>query len=154
MAFARATAGARAKAQFACSLKEQNACRNYLNVVTEFCQNQNAIEFTGSAAWVYKGWKELNRAEGNPWHDHNPSFLSGVYYLHDPGDGTTGGTEFHDPRTAPAHGTRIWIRTEEPYGRRWVLWERRAWDPIKYLLGNKMNPSFADTWQRPRRVKS
>ena len=24
-----------------------------------------------------------------------------------PGDGTTGGTEFHDPRTAPAHGTRM-----------------------------------------------
>ena len=75
--------------------------------MNEFCQNQDALEFTGSGAWVYKGWKELNSAEGNPWHDHNPSFLSGVYYLHDPGDGTTGGTEFHDPRTAPAHGTRM-----------------------------------------------
>ena len=84
-----------------------NACRNYLTVVNEFCQNQNSLEFTGSGAWVYKGWKALNRAEGNPWHDHNPAFLSGVYYLHDPGDGTTGGTEFHDPRTAPAHGTRM-----------------------------------------------
>ena len=83
------------------------ACQNYLTVMPEFCQNQNALEFTGSGAWVYKGWKELNRAEGNPWHDHNPAFLSGVYYLHDPGDGTTGGTEFHDPRTAPAHGTRM-----------------------------------------------
>ena len=84
-----------------------NACRNYLTVVNEFCQNQESLEFTGSGAWVYKGWKALNRAEGNPWHDHNPAFLSGVYYLHDPGDGTTGGTEFHDPRTAPAHGTRM-----------------------------------------------
>ena len=84
-----------------------NACRNYLTVVDEFCQNQDALEFTGSGAWVYKGWKSLNTKETNPWHDHNPSFLSGVYYLHDPGDGTSGGTEFHDPRKSEAHGTRM-----------------------------------------------
>jgi hypothetical protein len=83
------------------------ACRNYLNTVDSFCQNQDCLEFTGSGSWVYKGWKSLNKGEANPWHDHNPVFLSGVYYLHDPGDGTTGGTEFHDPRTAPAHGTRM-----------------------------------------------
>ena len=83
------------------------ACRNYLTVVKEFVQNQDALEFTGSGGWVYKGWKSLNAAETNPWHDHNPSFLSGVYYLHDPGDGTSGGTEFHDPRIPPAHGTRM-----------------------------------------------
>ena len=83
------------------------ACRNYLQTVDTFCQNQEALEFTGSGAWVYKGWKSIDQQENNPWHDHNPSFLSGVYYLHDPGDGTTGGTEFHDPRTAPAHGTRM-----------------------------------------------
>jgi hypothetical protein len=76
------------------------ACRNYLNNVDNFCSNQDKLDFTGSGAWVYKGWKSLDQAEGNPWHDHNPAFLSGVYYLHDPGDGTTGGTEFHDPRKA------------------------------------------------------
>ena len=65
------------------------------------------VEFTGSGAWAYKGWKSLDNGESNPWHDHNPTFLAGVYYLHDPGDGTCGGTEFHDPRTAPAHGTRM-----------------------------------------------
>jgi len=83
------------------------ACRNYLSTVDSFVQNQDALLFTGTGAWVYKGWKALNRAEGNPWHDHNPAFLSGVYYLHDPGDGTTGGTEFHDPRKSEAHGTRM-----------------------------------------------
>ena len=83
------------------------ACRNYLNVVDEFCQNQHRLDFTGSGAWAYKGWESLNKGEDNPWHDHNPAFLSGVYYLHDPGDGTSGGTEFHDPRVPPAHGTRM-----------------------------------------------
>ena len=84
-----------------------NACGTYLQVVSEFCQNQNALEIAGSGAWVYKGWHSIDQKETNPWHDHNPAFLSGVYYLHDPGDGTCGGTEFHDPRTAPAHGTRM-----------------------------------------------
>ena len=83
------------------------ACRVYLKSVTEFCKNQDAIEFTGSGAWIYKGWKDLNKGESNPWHSHIPAFLSGVYYLHDPGDGTTGGTEFHDPRVAPAQGVRM-----------------------------------------------
>ena len=84
-----------------------NACRNYLENVDNFCQNQDKLVFTGSSAWAYKGWESLNKTVSNPWHDHNPAFLSGVYYLHDPGDGTSGGTEFHDPRTAPAHGTRM-----------------------------------------------
>jgi len=84
-----------------------NACRNYLNVVNDFVQNQNELEWTGSGAWAVKCWESLNKTQTNPWHDHNPSFLSGVYYLHDPGDGTTGGTEFHDPRLSSAHGTRM-----------------------------------------------
>ena len=84
-----------------------NACRNYLENVDSFVQNQDELEFTGSGAWAYKGWESLDQSEGNPWQDHNPAFLSGVYYLHDPGDGTCGGTEFHDPRTAPAHGMRM-----------------------------------------------
>ena len=84
-----------------------NACNNYLNTVDSFCSNQDKLEFTGSGAWVYKGWKSLNAIESNPWHDHIPTFLAGVYYLHDPGDGSVGGTEFHDPRKAPARGTRM-----------------------------------------------
>jgi len=83
------------------------ACRNYLENVDGFCFNQESLKFTGSGAWVYKGWKSIDQAETNPWHDHNPAFLSGVYYLHVPGDGTAGGTEFHDPRKADAYGTRM-----------------------------------------------
>ena len=83
------------------------ACKNYLETVDNFTKFPEGIQFTGFGAWVYKGWESLNKTESNPWHDHNPAFLSGVYYLHDPGDGTTGGTEFHDPRVAPAIGTRM-----------------------------------------------
>ena len=84
-----------------------NACDNYLHVVDNFTKNQKQIEYTDFGAWAYKGWESLNKGESNPWHDHNPSFLSGVYYLHDPGDGSVGGTEFHDPRKAEAQGTRM-----------------------------------------------
>ncbi len=84
-----------------------NACQIYLQVVEDFCSNQSALEITGGGAWAYKGWHSIDQEETNPWHDHNPAFLSGVYYLHDPGDGTCGGTEFHDPRLSSAHGTRM-----------------------------------------------
>ena len=96
-----------------------NACNTYLQVVEGFCANQQALEFTGSGAWVYKGWESLNKTQSNPWHDHNPAFLSGVYYLHDPGDGTTGGTEFFDPRTAPAHTTRM--QEIAPIENTWII---------------------------------
>ncbi len=94
-------------------------CETYLKVVDDFCANQDSLVFTGSGAWAYKGWKSLNRVEGNPYHHHNPAFLSGVYYLHDPGDGTKGGTEFFDPRQAEAQGTRM---TEMlPIENTWVI---------------------------------
>jgi hypothetical protein len=95
------------------------ACRNYLDGVDEFCLNQEHIEFVGSGAWAYKGWKSIDQKESNPWHDHNPAFLSGVYYLHDPGDGKDGGTEFHDPRTAPAIGTRM--QSCHPMENTWII---------------------------------
>jgi hypothetical protein len=106
------------------------ACRNYLEVVPEFCQNQNSIKFTGSGAWIYKGWKSLNKGQDNPWHDHNPAFLAGVYYLHDPGDGTTGGTEFHDPRLSPAHTTRM--QEILPMENTWIIFP--GWLPHKSVL--------------------
>lgn len=95
------------------------ACKTYLEVVKDFTGNQHALEFTGAGAWAYKGWKSLNKIESNPWHHHNPAFLSGVYYLKVPGDGTTGGTEFHDPRTAPALGTRQ--QSVEPIENSWII---------------------------------
>ena len=42
------------------------ACRNYLARVDNFCQNQDCLEFTGSGAWVYKGWKSIDQHETNP----------------------------------------------------------------------------------------
>jgi hypothetical protein len=57
-----------------------DACETYLKAVPDFCRNQDCIEFTASGAWAYKGWKSINAKEGNPWHHHNPAFLSGVYY--------------------------------------------------------------------------
>ena len=96
-----------------------NACDKYLQVVEGFCANQQALEFTGSGAWVYKGWESLNKTQSNPWHDHNPAFLSGVYYMHVPGDGKSGGTEFFDPRTAPAHTTRM--QEIAPIENTWII---------------------------------
>tara|TARA_Y100001963_G_C6627800_1_gene374803 strand:+ start:183 stop:800 length:618 start_codon:yes stop_codon:yes gene_type:complete len=96
-----------------------NACRTYLESITEFCKNQDTLDFTGSGAWAYKGWESLNKTQGNPWHNHSPAFLSGVYYLHDPGDGTTGGTEFHDPRVAPAQGVRM--QEVVPIENTWII---------------------------------
>lgn len=83
-----------------------DACGCYLSSVSDFCPNQNALEPTGTGAWVYKGWKNLNETQSNPWHNHNPAFLSGVYYLKVPGDLNSGGTEFHDPKHPQSHNTR------------------------------------------------
>jgi hypothetical protein len=80
------------------------SCENYLTTVKKFCPNQDTLEFTHSLAWAYKWYESLNKSRENPWHNHNPSFLSGVYYIKIPKDchNNSGGTEFHDPRVAPA----------------------------------------------------
>ena len=82
-------------------------CQNYLQIVPNFVQNQHDMEFVDARAWFYRNDGELNKVEKNPWHNHNPSFLSGVFYLHVPGDGNSGGTEFHDPRSPESHETRF-----------------------------------------------
>jgi len=114
------------------------ACRNYLDVVGDFVQHQDSLEFTGSGAWVYKGWKSLNKGETNPWHDHNPTFLAGVYYLHDPGDGTSGGTEFHDPRKSEAHGTRM--QEILPMENTWIIFP--GWLPHKSIQLDLEEPRY------------
>ncbi len=84
------------------------ACQLYLQETSNFCNNQEKLEITGSRAWFYKGWKSLNKKESNPWHAHNPAFLSGVFYLKVPtnNDAVEGGTEFMDPRQNEAKNTR------------------------------------------------
>lgn len=54
-------------------------CDTYLKQVPNFVNNQDTMEFTGSRAWFYKGWKSLNVGQSNPWHGHTPSFLSGIF---------------------------------------------------------------------------
>lgn len=78
-------------------------CKSYLEIVDKFTLNQDTLEFTHARAWFYKGWKSLNETQVNPWHNHNPSFLSGVFYLKLPEESKSSGTEFSDPRVAESH---------------------------------------------------
>ena len=78
-------------------------CNHYINNVQQFTHNQNTLELTHARAWFYKGWKSLNETQVNPWHNHNPSFLSGVFYLKLPEESKSSGTEFSDPRVAESH---------------------------------------------------
>ncbi len=79
-------------------------CDTYLKHVPNFVNNQDTMEFTGSRAWFYKGWKSLNVGQSNPWHGHTPSFLSGIFYLRIP-KAEGGGTSFMDPRLNEAKQT-------------------------------------------------
>lgn len=81
------------------------ACGIYTQQVENFVKNQTSLEPVSVRAWFYKSYRSLNLTESNPWHNHSPSFLSGVFYLRVPGDLTTGGTEFKDPR-GPVSGVR------------------------------------------------
>jgi len=114
------------------------ACENYLEATPGFCSQQNAIEFTGSSAWCYKGWKSLNTTQTNPWHHHNPAFLSGVYYLKVPGDPGSGGTEFHDPRTAPALTSQFQSVAGHEYS--WVIFP--GWLSHKSIQVDSEEPRY------------
>jgi hypothetical protein len=80
------------------------SCRFYLDNIENFSNNQNSLQVSYVNAWAYKNWKSLNATTINPWHNHNPAFLSGIFYLKIPGDQTYGGTEFGDPRLPDCHG--------------------------------------------------
>lgn len=83
------------------------ACMVYLQQVPNFVSNQEAIRFTHSTAWFYSGWKSLNEKETNPWHQHNPALLVGVFYVKVPGNPADMGTEFHDPRGPWTHTSQM-----------------------------------------------
>lgn len=95
------------------------ACSMYIDTVDDAVKNQDKVQPTGCRAWFYKGWGSLNRVETNPWHDHSPSFISGVFYLDVPGDGKSGGTVFADPRRNEGRGTRQ--QEVPPMPLTWVL---------------------------------
>ena len=118
------------------------ACESYLNKVDNFCGGQDTLNFSGFNAWGYKSWysADLEAETNQPWHNHNPAFLAGVYYLHDPAvedrtiseegnfqiikngkklTGETGGTEFHDPRIPPGFSTRM--QEIAPIENTWII---------------------------------
>ena len=74
------------------------SCKKYIDLIEDFTHNKDMLEFTGQRAWFYKGWSSLDKTQTNPWHNHTPSFLSGVFYLSIPNNSTDLGTEFADPR--------------------------------------------------------
>lgn len=96
------------------------SCENYLSLVENFTKNQSSIKFTHTNAWFYKSWKSLNEKQYNPWHNHSPSFLSGIFYLNIPSEnGIEGGTEFMDPRQNESHGCNMQI--VEPINFTWIV---------------------------------
>jgi hypothetical protein len=115
-----------------------DACGVYLSCVPDFTPNQQALEPAGTGAWVYKGWSDLNETQTNPWHHHNPAFLSGVYYLKVPGDHESGGTEFHDPRIAEGHSTRH--QAVNPIEKTWLIFP--GWLPHKTNYAESNNPRY------------
>ena len=115
-----------------------DACETYLKTIPDFCRNQDCVEFTALGAWAYKGWKSINAKEGNPWHHHNPAFLSGVYYLKVPDNEPAYGTEFHDPRTAEAHGTRFQSVPAKEFS--WIIFP--GWLSHKSIQADSEEPRY------------
>lgn len=80
------------------------ACKEYLTAV-KLSANQECVQFVTAEAWFLKSEEQHMNAKEHivsAWHEHNPAYLSGVFYLSVPGDLEESGTEFHDPRMAPA----------------------------------------------------
>jgi hypothetical protein len=82
-------------------------CGQYLESTPNFCQNQGNLQPTWVRAWFYKSDAVINQDQSNPSHNHAPALLTGVFYIHVPGDGNTGGTELIDPRGPGQRGTRM-----------------------------------------------
>jgi hypothetical protein len=82
-------------------------CGIYVENILNFSMNQKATFLTHANAWFYCGWAELNETQNNPWHNHNPCYLSGVFYLKNKGNPNTTGTEFHDPRGPWSHTSQM-----------------------------------------------
>lgn len=80
------------------------ACHEYLTQV-KLSANQECVHFVTAEAWFLKSESQHMNAKEHivtAWHEHNPAYLSGTFYLSIPGDLEESGTEFHDPRMAPA----------------------------------------------------
>jgi hypothetical protein len=72
-------------------------CALYLKNVQNYVNRQDSIAITHVNSWFYCSWPEIHN-NFNPWHDHNPAFLSGIFYIRNKGNPVSTGTEFCDPR--------------------------------------------------------
>jgi hypothetical protein len=95
------------------------AVTQYFQNVENLVKHPKDIVFHSSNAWFYRGSHETQETSGNPWHNHTPSFLSGVFYLKLPTDVKPIGTEFLDPRHPSASVNRTYI--VEPYELAWCV---------------------------------
>lgn len=82
------------------------ACTIYIDQVSDFVRDKKNYCCTGVRAWFYKHDPQTCMIQNNPWHDHSPSLLSGVFYLDTVThrENSVNGTEFRDPRGA---GSRV-----------------------------------------------
>lgn len=84
-----------------------DACYEYTMSVPDRLKNHDSLDLAGIRAWFYKSNDESWKLNPNRvYHNHSPSYLSGVFYLHVPGDLSQGGTEFCDPRGPGSKGNR------------------------------------------------
>ena len=85
-----------------------SACDDYNQTVKDFSKHQENLRLTEIRAWFYKSNRELwNKRGCRTYHNHTPCYLSGVFYLHVPGDLLRGGTEFCDPRGAGCRTSNV-----------------------------------------------
>ena len=82
-------------------------CQDYNQTVKDYSNLQDSVQLTGIRGWFYKSCRTVWKNQpSSPAHNHRPSYLTGVFYLHIPGDLSTGGTEFCDPRGSAVRNTR------------------------------------------------
>ena len=73
-----------------------DACKLYLDTCDCYAKFRN-VDYAASNAWFFKADDDVKKNESNPVHDHEPAFLSGVFYLSNPGDPKQNGTTFFSP---------------------------------------------------------
>ena len=115
-----------------------DACYDYTQSVSDRLKNQDNLDLTGVRAWFYKSNRESWQQNPNRvYHNHSPSYLSGVFYLRVVGDLATGGTEFCDPRGPGEKSVRNIEVT--PMNLTWIIFP--GW------LDHAAGPADSDDWR-------
>ena len=127
-----------------------DCCANYVNEVEDFHQLKSiSLIPTAVRAWFYKSTASITKHTPTVYHDHSPSFLSGIFYLAIPGDKIQGGTEFLDPR-APGHRSCRMVQTP-PTEFTWVIFP--GWMEHRPMYLDLEDPRYtiaADLYVAPR----